>query len=75
MIQIDMKVMEDGDNVYTFEANNTDYEIMNTPGNPIYWVWSKRKSLTGRTTPKPYTLDQLAKRSKALANFVKLIEA
>lgn len=73
MIEI-TQTSEHGYTIYTFEANNTRYEIL-TQDNQEYTVYSRRNSLSGRAIPKVYaSLDDLAKRSKALRNFSLLIK-
>ncbi len=69
------QTQEHGYTVYRFDANATGYEVL-TQDNVEFTVFSHRKSLSGRNPPKVYnTLAELAKRSKALANFAKLIAA
>ena len=63
---------DSGYTVYTFEANNTEYEVL-TDDSELFTVYSKRKSLSSRATPKVYTLSELAKRSKVLRGFAALI--
>lgn len=73
---IEVKQTQDsGYTVYSFQANNTSYEVLTTD-NQEFTVYSSRNGLTGRTAPKVYdSLADLAKRSKALAHLAALIAA
>lgn len=73
MIQV-KQTQDSGYTVYSFEANNTTYEVLTSDG-AEFTVYSSRNGLTGRTAPKVYTLPEMAKRSKALANLAALIAA
>ena len=66
--------IEHGYTVYNFEANNTSYELLTQDGK-AFDVYSHRIGTGFAPTLKCYnSLTELAARSKALANFVKLIE-
>ena len=72
MIQINQTISH-GYTSYQFEANNTDYEVLTKDG-ISFDVWSKRKNCGFDAQLKCYrSLSELAKRSKALNNFSKLI--
>ena len=74
MLQVNQS-FDSGYTVYSFEANNTEYEVL-TEDNATFQVWSKRKGLSGRTAPKVYfSLAEMAKRSKALSHLATLIAA
>ena len=71
-MQINQK-LDNGYTVYTFTANNTDYEVLTRNG-VQFDVYSSRKGLTGRTPPKCYdSLEELAKRSKVFKHLALLI--
>ena len=73
-IQINTKI-ENGYTIYTFEANNTKYDVITRDGKE-FTVYSKRKNCGFDTAVKVYySLTELAARSKAFFNFSKLIEA
>lgn len=66
---------ESGFTVYTFDANNTAYEVLTTDGIE-FTVYSRRLAFKHGTPPTVYdSLADMAKRSKALANLAKLITA
>jgi len=73
---IEVKQTQDsGYTIYSFEANNTAYEVL-TVDNIEFTVYSSRNGLSSRTAPKVYdSLADMAKRSKALANLAALIAA
>lgn len=67
--------IEHGYTVYNFEANNTSYELL-TKNGVEFDVYSHRIGTGFAPALKCYNnLVELAARSKALFNFVKLIEA
>lgn len=60
--------------VYAFTANNTDYEVL-TADQKEFTVFSRHTTLTRWSTPKVYdTANQLASRSKAFNDLIKLIQ-
>jgi len=74
MIQVS-QTQDSGYTVYSFDANNTKYEVLTDDGK-TFQVYSSRKGLTGRTPPKVYdSLEDMGKRSKALNNLATLIAA
>lgn len=74
MIQV-KQTQDSGYTIYSFEANNTTYEVLTSDG-VEFTVYSSRNGLTGRTPPKVYgSLAEMAKRSKALENLAALIAA
>ena len=74
MIKVN-QTQDSGYTVYSFEANNTAYEVITTD-NIEFTVYSSRNGLSGRTAPKVYgSLAEMAKRSKALKNLAALIAA
>lgn len=74
MIQI-KQTQEHGYTVYKFEAANTDYEVLTQDGKQ-FDVYSSRQGRAGGWILKVYnSLDEMAKRSKALGNLAALIAA
>ena len=74
MIQIQTQQVENKI-MYSFEANNTKYDVI-TENHEQFDVFSKRKNCGFDSQLKCYNSKaELAARSKALNNFVKLIEA
>lgn len=70
------QTQDEGYTVYIFTANFTRYEVLTNNGE-TFIVYSARKSLSNRR-PKPQyydSLQDLAKRSKALRNLAALIAA
>lgn len=68
------KTREYGMDVYSFNANNTNYTVM-TKDRKTWEVWSNRNSLSYNPQIKLYgSLEEMAQRSKALANLAKLIK-
>jgi len=68
------QTQSNGYTVYTFEANNTEYEVL-TVDHVAFDVYSKRKGLSGAAKLACYnSAAELAKRSKALNNFLKLLQ-
>ncbi len=73
MLQVS-QTQDSGYTVYKFEANNTEYEVLTDDG-VLFTVYSSRIGRSGRTAPKVYTIDELAKRSKTLKHLAILIAA
>jgi len=66
--------IDSGYHSYTFTANNTYYEVL-TKDSVEFEVWSNRLNFAGQAKLKMYkTASEMAGRSKALAQFVKLID-
>lgn len=66
---------ENGYTVYKFCANNTNYDVLTQDGRE-FAVYSQRKGFRGFPGVKVYgSLDEMAKRSKALANLATLIRS
>ncbi len=69
------QTQDTGYTVYSFTANNTEYEVL-TENGQTFTVYSSRIGRSGRPAPQCYdSLADLAKRSKALRNLAALIAA
>ena len=69
------QTQENGYTVYKFCANNTDYDVLTQDGKE-FTVYSSRRGCAAFPGIKVYaSLEEMAQRSKALANLAALIAA
>ena len=71
MLQVN-KTESDGYTIYKFDNRGVAYDVLTTDGIEFI-VYSRKKSLTGRTAPAVMNLSEMAKRSKALKHLAMLI--